>query len=140
MDAKDYLKVLHACGHRLTRQRRLVVEIFEKNPGHFEADKVYLLAKERDPNISLATVYRTLALLKESGLLQEHSFGQDHAHFEAAPAEPHYHFTCLQCQRVIEFEAPQVRAMAEALSQREGLKITGMHLLFHGYCAQCQQA
>lgn len=139
MTVDSNLEAIRARGRRLTRQRRLVLEIFAAHAGHLEADRVYQLAKERDPHISLATVYRSLALLKEIGLVQEHRLGQDHGHFEASPTDPHYHFTCLRCQRVIEFDAPQVKMIAQDLSEREGLRITDIHLLLSGYCAQCRQ-
>jgi Fe2+ or Zn2+ uptake regulation protein len=135
-----YLEVLRASGRRLTRQRRLVFEIIQKNAGHLEAETIYQLAKKRDTRISLATIYRSLALLKEAGLVQEHSLGQGHGHYETVQPDPHYHFTCLKCERVIEFDAPQVAELAEALSQREGLQITEVHLLLNGYCAQCRVA
>jgi Fe2+ or Zn2+ uptake regulation protein len=140
VDVNAYLDYIRAHGHRLTRQRRLVLEIFEENAGHLEAERVYQLAKARDAKISLATVYRCLALLKEAGIVQEHSLGQDHGHFEAVPVEPHYHFTCLNCERVIEFDAPQILQIAQALERQEGIHISEIHLLFNGYCAACRAA
>ena len=129
---------LHTGGRRVTRQRRLVMQVLQDNPGHLEVEAVYTLAKARDPHISLPTVYRTLAVLKEMGLVEDHTLGEDHAHFEAAPETPHYHFTCLKCGRVVEFDAPQVMQVVRALSEREGLQVTDVHLLLSGYCAQCR--
>ncbi|HEC34036.1 MAG TPA: transcriptional repressor, partial [Chloroflexi bacterium] len=88
----------------------------------------------------LATVYRTLALLKEAGLVEEHRLGEDHAHFEAVRETPHYHFTCLECGRVVEFDAPQVMEVVRVLSEREELQVTDVHLFLGGYCARCQEA
>ena len=129
---------LRASGRRLTRQRRLVMQVVQDNPGHLEVEAVYALAKASDPHISLATVYRTLAVLKEMGLVRDHSLGEGHAHFEAVPETPHYHFTCLKCGQVVEFDAPQVMRVVRALSKREGLQVTDVHLLLSGYCAQCR--
>lgn len=136
--ATDLAQSLHTSGRRLTRQRQLVMQVLQDNPGHLEVEQVYTLAKARDPNISLPTVYRTLSVLREMGLVEGHTLGQDHTHFEAVPETPHYHFTCLQCGRVIEFDAPQVMQVTRALSEREGLQITDVHLLLSGYCAQCR--
>jgi len=129
---------LHTSGRRITRQRQLVMQVLQDNPGHLEVEAVYALAKASDPNISLPTVYRTLAVLKEMGLVEDHTLGQDHAHFEAVPETPHYHFTCLKCGQVVEFDAPQVMQVVRALSKREGLQVTDVHLLLSGYCAQCR--
>ncbi|HID89202.1 MAG TPA: transcriptional repressor [Anaerolineae bacterium] len=129
---------LRAIGRRLTRQRRLVMEVLEEAEEHLDAEAIHDRAKARDPNISLATVYRTLALLKEVGLVEEHRLGEDHAHYEAVRGVPHYHFTCLECGRVIEFDAPEVDQVVQALSRREGLQIADVHLFLTGYCRQCR--
>jgi Fe2+ or Zn2+ uptake regulation protein len=136
--AKSLTESLHTSGRRLTRQRQLVMQVLQDNPGHLEVEAVYALAKASDPNVSLATVYRTLAVLKEMGLVQDHTLGEDHAHFEAAPEKPHYHFTCQKCGRVIEFDAPQVKQVVHTLSRREGLLVTDVHLFLSGYCAKCR--
>jgi Fe2+ or Zn2+ uptake regulation protein len=136
--SKSLTESLHSSGRRVTRQRRLVMQVLQENPGHLEVEAVYSLAKARNPKISLATVYRTLAVLKEIGLVKDHALGESHAHFEAAPEKPHYHFTCLKCGQVIEFDAPQVKQVAQSLSEREGLQVTDVHLFLSGYCAKCR--
>ncbi len=130
--------VIHSRGLRATRQRQLVLDVLQHNPGHLDAEAIHDEVKAIDPRISLATVYRTLALLKSLGLVAEHSLGEDHGHFEAAPAAPHYHFTCLQCKRVIEFEAPAVMQIVRGLAEKEGLQVTETHLTLSGYCRDCR--
>ena len=130
---------IHAQGLRATRQRQIVLDVLQRNPGHLDAEAIHDQVKMQDPRISLATVYRTLALLKRLGLVAEHSLGEDHGHFEAAPAAPHYHFTCQQCKRVIEFEAPAVAQIVSGLAEREGLQITETHLTLSGFCPECRQ-
>jgi len=136
--AKSLAASLHTSGRRVTRQRQLVMQVLQDNPGHLEVEAVYALAKASDPNISLPTVYRTLAVLKEMGLVKEHALGESHAHFEAVPETPHYHFTCQKCGRVVEFDAPQVKQVVHTLSRREGLQVTDVHLFLSGYCAKCR--
>ena len=126
-------------GHRLTHQRKLILEILEESQEHLDAADLYLQAKARDAHISLATVYRTLAILKEAGLVQENQLGQDHGHFETTQPTPHYHFTCLKCGRVIEFEAPQVLEAAHELCKKEGIQVLEMHLLLSGCCFECRK-
>jgi len=124
---------------KMTRQRKLVLEILEESQEHMDAESLYAEAKRHDPKISLATVYRTLALLKDARLVQEHRLGESHAHFETIQENPHYHFTCLKCGRVIEFESPQVMEVASKLCESKGLQVTDMHLLFSGYCSECRE-
>lgn len=137
----DLTNVIRGQGRRLTRQRQLVLEVLEESREHPDAETVYQRAKARNARIGLATVYRTLALLKEVGLVDEYRFGENHSHFEAVQSDrPHYHFTCIQCGRVIEFHSPQVMNMANQLCESEGLQVLEVHLLFSGYCAQCRPA
>lgn len=138
-DKEQLREKLHTANRRMTRQRQLVLDALETSHDHADVESLYQRIKARDPNISMATVYRTLAVLKEMGLVEEHQFGEDHSHFEIAHDAPHYHFTCLKCGQVLEFEAPQVMQAARQLSEREGLRVTDAHLFLSGYCARCRQ-
>jgi Fe2+ or Zn2+ uptake regulation protein len=129
---------LRAAGRRLTAQRRLILQVLEESTGHLDADTLYDRVKARDPDVSLATVYRTLALLREIGLVEEHRLGQDHGHYEAVRQEPHYHFTCLRCDKVIEFDTPLMAQIVQALCEQEGVRVTSTHLHVSGYCPQCR--
>jgi Fe2+ or Zn2+ uptake regulation protein len=138
-ESNDHLRAtLRAAGRRLTSQRRLILEVLEESDEHLDAEALYAQVKVRDPDVSLATIYRTLAVLKEVGLVEEHRLGEDHGHYEAALDEPHYHFTCLGCGEVIEFDAPLVVWIKQELSEREGVRVTSTHLHMSGYCARCQ--
>jgi Fur family ferric uptake transcriptional regulator len=125
---------------RLTRQRQLVLDILQEAKGHLDADTLYRKAKNRNPKIGLATVYRSLALLREANLVQEHRLGENHSHFEPAGGSLHHHFTCLKCGRVLEFRSPQVMQAARALGRRKGLQISEVSLDVKGYCAACRPA
>lgn len=131
-------EIFQEAGRRLTSQRRLVLDVLERCDEHLEADAIHKRAKARAPGLSLATVYRTLALLKEMGLVEEHRLGEGHSHYEAVQEEPHYHFTCRRCGKVIEFDTPLVAKVRRELCDREGVQITQSHLYFIGYCADCQ--
>ena len=133
-------ETLRAAGRRLTPQRRLILQVLEESSGHLDADALYARVKAIDPEVSLATVYRTLSLLREIGLIREHRLGQDHGHYEPVHDEPHYHFTCLRCGRVIEFDAPLVEQILQKLCSQENVSIVDTHLHVSGYCARCQQA
>jgi len=128
----------HAAGRRLTSQRWLIFRLLREAEEHLDAEGVYRRAKTLNPDISLATVYRTLGVLKEMGLVEEHRLGQEHGHYEAVREGPHYHFTCLGCGRVIEFDSPAVAEIETALEEREGVCVLRTHLHISGYCAECQ--
>ena len=121
-------------GRRLTSQRRLVLEALEASVTHLDAEALHDRVKSRHPDISLATIYRTLNVLKEMGLVEEHSLGEGHSHYEAARSSPHYHFVCIRCGKVIEFDTPSVDHAAAQFSEREGVQVTDAHLRLSGYC------
>jgi Fur family peroxide stress response transcriptional regulator len=134
----DLRDAFREAGRRLTSQRRLILDVLKESNEHLEVDAVYDIAKQRAPGLSLATVYRTLALLKEMELVEEHRLGEGHSHYEAVQEEPHYHFTCQRCGKVIEFETPLVAEIKRRLCEREGIQVTRAHLHFTGHCRDCQ--
>ena len=139
MTDKEHLRdKLHTTNRRMTRQRQSVFDTLEHSHDHLDVESLYQRIRAQDSNVSLATVYRTMAVLKEMGLVEEHQFGENHSHFEVAHPAPHYHFTCQKCRHVLEFDAPQVMEAARRLSEREGLYITDAHLFLSGYCAKCR--
>jgi Fe2+ or Zn2+ uptake regulation protein/Fe2+ transport system protein FeoA len=125
-------------GVRLTPRRQLVLEILQESHEHLDAEMVYERARRKDPNISLATVYRTLALFKLLGVVEEHQFGESHGHFETVQSDPHYHFTCVECGQVSEFSAPEVDVLAQRLCQEAGHTLKQVKLELNGVCSACQ--
>jgi Fur family peroxide stress response transcriptional regulator len=132
------IQALKNQGFHLTRQRLLVLEILTQFPGHPDAGAIFQEAKKRDDRISLATVYRSLAVLKSAGLVDENRLGEDHGHFETFQKSAHHHFTCLSCGTVIEFKAPRLAKWVAELSEKRGLRVTETRLNLHGYCPGCQ--
>jgi Fe2+ or Zn2+ uptake regulation protein len=138
-EQSDHLRdVFRSEGRRLTSQRRLILGVLEESETHLDAESLYDQVKVRDPDVSLATVYRTLTLFREMGLVEEHGLGEGHSHYEAARGKPHYHFVCSGCDQVIEFDTPWVMRIARELARLEGLQVTDAHLRLSGYCARCQ--
>jgi len=139
-EPRGYLQdVFRSAGRRMTTQRRLILDVLERSEAHLDAEALHDRARQHNPDVSLATVYRTLAVFKEMGLVEEHRLGEEHGHFELVQDRPHYHFTCLSCGRVIEFDAPLVAQIEQELSEREGVRVTDAHLHLSGYCARCQE-
>jgi Fur family transcriptional regulator, ferric uptake regulator len=135
----ETLAALRATGHRITPQRQIILEVVEKSAEHLDAEAVYRRAQEKDPSISLATVYRTLAVLKDEGLIEQRYLARDHAreHYEPVGAPEHYHFTCLDCHQVIEFQSPRVNQMSTELEAELGLHVLQSCLCLEGYCQTC---
>jgi Fur family transcriptional regulator, ferric uptake regulator len=132
MDLAHAKDVLHAGGKRITPERKLLLRIISEN-AHIDARELYVLARKEDPRINLSTVYRTVGLLKELGLVAGTGLGESHEHFEVHGAE-HYHLVCLGCGRVIEI--PPVEAVRR-LGEQKGFEIVGVNLELLGYCPDC---
>ena len=129
---------LHRMGKRITRQRGLILDVIRERVGHLEAEEIYRLAKRKAPRLSLSTVYRTIKILKEAGMLEELHLGEEHHHYELKEGA-HHHLICQSCGKVIEFECPFSREFMQGLSEEYGFEITGVHLDLMGYCAECRQ-
>lgn len=134
---KSPVEQILSSGFKLTHQRKLILSLLEESDKHLGADELFHLAKQRDPKISLATVYRTLATFKKIGLIQENALGEDHGHFETVSNKPHFHFTCSQCGQVIELRSKKISRLIKELCEEEGVFMESMHLLINGLCPNC---
>jgi len=130
-------KVLNKAGMRVTHQRAVILEIIRQ--GHLDADEIYRRAKEKEPRISLSTVYRTLQKLKNLGLIEELHFDEAHHHYEAKPSAEHYHLVCLGCGRVIEFRQPLSHFIKKNVSEAKEFNILETEVRVTGYCAKCRK-
>ncbi len=130
--------LLSSAGRRATSQRTLLLELIREAEGHLDATELYQLARERDPRISLSTVYRTLSMLKEVGLVNELHFAEEHHHYEVKPPAEHFHLVCLRCGKVIEFGSPLTDQLKTELTARHGFDITSTAIDLAGYCAECR--
>ncbi len=133
-------KVLNTAGLRVTHQRALIMEIIRQRKGHLDADEVYRQAREKQPRLSLSTVYRTLQKLKELGLVKEVHFDETHHHYEVKPPTGHHHLVCLSCGRVIEFQYPLSRYVKRNVAEAKDFEIVDTELRMAGYCAKCRQS
>ena len=131
-------QVFGSSGMRLTSQRRTILEVLDESEAHLDAEAVYHRAKAQDPNISLATVYRTLAALRDLGLIDQRRLapGDQRGYYEIADRQ-HYHFTCRRCGRVIEFDTPLMTQIQSELAGEMGVQVLQARLYLEGYCAAC---
>jgi Fe2+ or Zn2+ uptake regulation protein len=124
----------------MTPQRALVLDALETADDHLDAEGIWKRLREKDETINLATVYRTLAILKEMGLVDQRYFARDHKRevYEPINKPEHYHFTCVQCGNVLEFETQRILQARSELEENEGVNLTHVCICFEGYCASCK--
>jgi Fur family ferric uptake transcriptional regulator len=136
---KSLAAQLRASGRRLTPQRRLILSILDSTDDHLDADEVFARARQRDSRLNLATVYRTLGVLKEMDLVEQRYFARDHKreYYETVSKGEHYHFTCLGCREIIEVETPKILQAQEEITTLTGVQFTHACVCFEGYCADC---
>lgn len=127
-------------GVRMTPQRREVVEALLRTRDHVSADQLVDALRRAGRVISKATVYRTLALLKDSGLFDAHDFGTGARLYEPIADRPHHdHMCCVSCGRITEFSHPTIEKLQDQIARRHRFQIVyHVHKLF-GYCSRCQR-
>lgn len=140
MDEKtDRLEMaLRENGHRLTQARQAIVGTLVRSGGHVSADELAYLVREKAPNVGRMTVYRTLDLLQQLGLIRAIYQGTGAAHYVLLDEGHHHHLLCSNCDRVFEFEDCVVKEMGKAISDRFDFEIQGHLLEFYGLCPQCR--
>ena len=129
------LSILARCeakGLRMTGQRRTIARVIESSPDHPDAEILYARACAIDPKISLATVYRTVKLFDEAGILDKLEFGDGRARYEDAERTHHDHLIDLDTGKVIEFVDPDIEALQEKIAAKLGYRLTGHRLELFG--------
>lgn len=125
-----------AQGMRLTGQRRVIARVIEEADDHPDVEELHARAARVDPGISIATVYRTVKLFEESGLLERHEFRGEglagRARYEDADRDHHDHLIDVSTGEVIEFVDPEIEALQERIAQRLGYRLVGHRLELYG--------
>jgi Fur family transcriptional regulator, ferric uptake regulator len=130
---------LHATQHRVTGQRRLLLEIIRAQGEHLDAEELYRLARRQYPRLNRSTVYRTVRLLRDLGLIDEVHLGEDHHHYEIKAPAHHHHLICLGCGQVLEFSNPLAEELAAAVAREHDFEIREIQIDITGYCADCRK-
>jgi Fe2+ or Zn2+ uptake regulation protein len=130
---------LRAARKRITPQRKLVLGILAQADGHLDAHDIYERARIQDARLSLSTVYRTLGVLKETGVIRELHLDQEHHHYELDGKDEHSHLVCLSCGRVIEVDGVPFAEAAMAVGETHGFEIASAQVELAGYCAKCRR-
>ncbi|MFO8125595.1 Fur family transcriptional regulator [Yoonia sp.] len=122
------LERCEANGLRMTDQRRTIAAVLQDADDHPDVEELYNRAAAADPRISLATVYRTVKLFEETGILEKHEFGDGRARYEAADREHHDHLIDVHSGEVIEFVDPEIEALQERIAAKLGYRLMGHRL------------
>jgi Fur family peroxide stress response transcriptional regulator len=122
--------------HRMTKQKRVILDVLKNTKSHPTADWVYEKVKKKIPNVSLGTVYRNLNILKNQGEIIELCYGKGFSRFDGN-ASDHYHFTCERCGKIIDVELDVSSGFEEEVARQMGVKVDHHRLEFYGSCPEC---
>jgi len=140
--------VFHRYGARVTVPREIVIDILQNTDEHPSATDIYIQANKINPSIGLTTVYRTLDILVQMGIVRKFEFGDGKARYELINnpngKKHHHHLICLQCREIIdysEFTDEEIQFITKAqnkLSKKYNFKITDHEINFYGFCGKCK--
>ena len=133
----DLAAVLAGRGYRLTAARRVILDTLADSGGHLTADELTELVRQRSRAIGRMTVYRTLDLLCDLGLIRPVYQGTGAAHYILMEDGHHHHLICTNCSRVFEFDECMLDQLPEQVAERFGFKVRGHLLELYGTCADC---
>lgn len=119
-------------GMRMTDQRRVVARVLSQATDHPDVEELYRRAHKVDPHISIATVYRTVRLFEESGIIERHDFRDGRSRYEQSPDEHHDHLIDMRTGKVIEFMDHEIEALQNAIARRLGFKLVDHRLELYG--------
>ncbi len=133
---EDYLK---SCGLRMTQTRLDVLKQVFEYPGHFQTEDLLVQMRRNGYLVSRPTIYRTLPLLVQSGLLTEFIDAQKNTRYESIHAlREHAHLICLRCNQIVEFKEPEIDALQKVVCEAHNFKAVRFRNEIIGYCAECQ--
>ena len=119
-------------GLRITEQRRVIARVLSESDAHTDVEKLPARAMAVDPHISIATVYRTVRLFEEAGILDRHDFGDGRARYEAAPEAHHDHLIDVETGKVLEFVDPELEALQKQIAEKLGFRLVDHRMELYG--------
>jgi len=119
-------------GLRITEQRRVIARVLSESEDHPDVEQLHQRASAIDPKISIATVYRTVRLFEEAGILDRHDFGDGRARYEAAPEAHHDHLIDVESGNVVEFVDPELEALQKVIAERLGYRLVDHRMELYG--------
>ena len=132
----EFERILRDRGYRLTNQRRVIVRELE-GERHLSAEEIYDRVKGEHPEVGLSTVYRTLDLLHDLGIVRKDDFGEGYSRYELATERVHHHARCRECGTLIEFNEELMEYLALQIERETGFVSDWYEITLHGRCASC---
>lgn len=129
---KNLEELCLAKGMRMTEQRRTIARVLDLATDHPDVEELYRRASQVDPRISIATVYRTVKLFEDAGVIARHDFGAGRARYETIPEEHHDHLINLRTGKVIEFRDDEIEKLQQAIAERLGFRLVDHRLELYG--------
>lgn len=126
-------------GMRMTDQRRVIARVIEASTDHPDVEELYRRAVSEDPRISISTVYRTVKLFEDSGIIERHDFRDGRARYETVPDEHHDHLIDLKSGKVIEFRNEEIEALQDAIARRLGYRLVDHRLELYGFPLKAEE-
>ena len=128
----DIEQLCHEKGLRITEQRKIIARVLSSAEDHPDVEALHARASAIDPGISIATVYRTVRLFEEAGILERHDFGDGRARYEAAPEAHHDHLIDVETGKVIEFVDPELEQLQRQIAERLGFRLVDHRMELYG--------
>ncbi|MEZ5654425.1 MAG: Fur family transcriptional regulator [Sphingobium sp.] len=119
-------------GLRITEQRRIIARVLSEADDHPDVERLHERSSSIDPGISIATVYRTVRLFEEAGILERHDFGDGRARYEAAPEAHHDHLIDVETGNVIEFVDPELESLQKQIAEKLGFRLVDHRMELYG--------
>ena len=136
---RQVLSKLKERGQRITPQRLAILRILAKSEGHPSVEEIYGVVIKDFPTTSLATVYKTITLLKELGEVLELEFSHGSNRYDGNNPFPHPHVVCTRCKSIVDPDLESLSAMTAEVSEQTGFKVVNHRLDFYGLCPECQK-
>lgn len=139
----NFRALLKEKGLKITSQREAVLTVLKERPDqHLTAEEIYDIVRRDNPDIGLATVYRTITLLCDMGIIDKLSLDDGFIRYEIAIEQPgkhrHHHLICLRCHKVISFELDLMEPLETEIKKRTGFDVCDHEVKMYGYCKECQ--
>jgi Fur family ferric uptake transcriptional regulator len=119
-------------GMRMTDQRRVIARTLQESDDHPDVEELYRRSSKVDPRISISTVYRTVKLFEDEGIIERHDFRDGRSRYETVPEEHHDHMIDLNTGNVIEFRSAEIEALQERIAREHGFRLVGHRLELYG--------
>ena len=138
-DYQDIAGKLSQQGYRLTPQRIMILSAIENSDDHISAEEIYTQVVAKYPNVNISTVYRTLELLKQLGLVTETDLGEGRVRYHPTEKGHHHHLVCQECGAIIDLDESVLSSVKDVLLQEYGFVADLRHLAIFGRCVNCSK-